>query len=77
LNKDVKIIKTQSGSHSTIFYEYNFGSVVDIPFEKRPIITFDQATQIIHIPLVDGKGQVTKKFINYKFSGQYFEKIKG
>lgn len=77
LNNDVKIIKTQSGLHSTIFYEYDFGSVVEIPFEKRPTITFDQATQTIRIPLVNAKAQVTSKFINYKFNGQYFEKIKG
>lgn len=76
LNNDVKIIKTQSGLHSTIFYEYDFGSVVDIPFEKRPTITFDQATQTILIPLVNAKAQVTAKFITYKFNGQYFEKIK-
>ncbi|MFC0515449.1 hypothetical protein ACFFGT_14615 [Mucilaginibacter angelicae] len=77
LNDDVKIIKTGSGLKSKIYYDYDFFSVVDITFEKRPTITFDQATQIIHIPLVDVKGQVTKKFINYKFNGQYFEKIKG
>lgn len=76
LNDDVKIIKTGSGLKSKIYYDYDFFSVVDIAFEKRPTITFDQATQIIHIPLVDAKGQVTKKFINYKFNGQYFEKIK-
>ncbi|GGB20428.1 hypothetical protein [Mucilaginibacter rubeus] len=76
LNNDAKIIKTQSGLHSTIFYEYDFGSVVDIPFEKRPTITFDQTTQTIHVPLVNAKAQVTAKFITYKFNGQYFEKIK-
>lgn len=77
LNDDVKIIKTGSGLKSKINYGYDFFSVMDIPFEKRPTITFDQTTQIIHIPLVDAKGHVTKKFINYKFNGQYFEKIKG
>ncbi|MET3502551.1 hypothetical protein ABIC45_004175 [Mucilaginibacter rubeus] len=76
LNNDAKIIKTQSGLHSTIFYEYDFGSVVDIPFEKRPTITFDQTTQTIHVPLVNAKAQVTAKFITYKFNGRYFEKIK-
>jgi hypothetical protein len=76
LSNDVKIIKTQSGLHSTIFYEYDFGSVIDIPFEKRPTISFDQTTQTIRIPLVNAKGQVTAKFITYKFNGQYFKKIK-
>ncbi|MEO3404063.1 hypothetical protein AAFN85_09180 [Mucilaginibacter sp. CAU 1740] len=76
LNDDVEIIKTGSGLKSKIYYDYDFFSVVDIAFEKRPTITFDQATQIIHIPLVEAKGKVTKKLINYKFNGQYFEKIK-
>ncbi|UOE50527.1 hypothetical protein MTO98_05495 [Mucilaginibacter sp. SMC90] len=76
LNDDAKIIKTGSGLKSKIYYDYDFFSVVDIPFEKRPTITFDQATQTIRIPLVNAKAQVTSKFINYKFNGQYFEKIK-
>lgn len=76
LNNEVKIIKTKTGLHNDIFYEYDFGSILEIPVEKRPTITFDQTTQTIHIPLVDAKGQVTQKFINYKFNCQYFEKIK-
>ncbi|WP_146203050.1 hypothetical protein [Mucilaginibacter oryzae] len=59
-----------------IYYNCDFGSIVDIAIEKRPTITLDQATQTIHIPLVDNKGRVTSKLINYKFNGQYFEKIK-
>ncbi|AYL99230.1 hypothetical protein HYN43_029935 [Mucilaginibacter celer] len=76
LNDDVKVIKTGSGLKSKIYYDYDFWSVVDIDFEKRPTITFDQTTQTIHLPLVDEDGKITKKLINYKFNGQYFEKIK-
>jgi hypothetical protein len=75
LNDDVKLIKTKSGLRSKIYYDYDFFSVVDIDFAKRPTITFDAATQTILVPLVDGKGDVTKKFITYKFTGQYFEKV--
>nr|WP_294948818.1 hypothetical protein [uncultured Mucilaginibacter sp.] len=75
LNDDVKLIKTKSGLRSKIYYDYNFFSVVDIDFAKRPTITFDAATQTILIPLVDGEGNVTKKFITYKFTGKYFEKV--
>lgn len=76
LNNEVKLIKTQSGMHSAISYEYDFSSVMDIAFEKRPAITFDEQLQIISIPLVNAKGQVTNKTIAYKFTGQYFEKVK-
>ncbi|MGF7075758.1 hypothetical protein [Mucilaginibacter sp. 3215] len=76
LNDDVKVIKTGSGLKSKIYYDYDFFSVVDIPFEKRPTITFDQTTQTIYVPLVNAKAEVTSKFITYKFNGRYFEKIK-
>jgi hypothetical protein len=76
LNSDVKLFKTASGLHSDIYYDYNFFSVVDIPYENRPTITFDAATLIIRIPLVKENGDVTKKFIIYKFTGQYFERVK-
>lgn len=76
LNEDVKLIKTQSGMRSKINYTYDFFSVVDIAFEKRPTITFDAVTKTISIPLVALNGKVTSKFITYKFNGQYFEKVK-
>jgi len=76
LNTGVKIIKTASGLHSKIYYDYNFFSVVDIPYGKRPTIQFDSATQSIQVPLVSGDGRVTHKFIIYKFTGKYFEKVK-
>ncbi|HTD99058.1 MAG TPA: hypothetical protein VK668_07205 [Mucilaginibacter sp.] len=76
LNRDVKLLKTRSGLKNEISYEYDFGSIAYIPFEKRPAITFDAATQTIRIPVVTGKGIVTKKLITYKFTGQYFEIVK-
>lgn len=76
LKQNVNLIKTPSGLRGKLYYDYNFFSVVDIDFEKRPTITFDAATQTIRLPLVDAKGNVTKKFITYKFNGQYFEKVK-
>lgn len=76
LKDDVKLIKTSSGMHNHLYYDYNFFSVVDIPYEKRPTITFDKATNTISLPLVDGNHNVTKKFIRYKFTSQYFERVK-
>lgn len=76
LNDDVKIIKTASGLHSKLYYDYNFFSVVDIPFEKRPTITFNAQKETISVPLVNANGNVTHNFITYKFNGQYFERVK-
>ncbi len=75
LNMNVKLLKTQSGLKNEISYEYDFGSIAYTPFEKRAAITFDTATQSIWIPVVTQKGNVTKKLITYKFTGQYFEKV--
>lgn len=76
LNNDVKLIKTKSGLHSKLYYEYDFLSVVDIKFELRPTITFDALTQTIRLPLVDKDRKITRDYITYKFTGKYFEKIK-
>lgn len=74
LNDDVKLIKTKTGLHSQIAYGYNFMSVVN--WKVRPLITFNNSTNTIFIPLVDGNGNMTHKYITYKFNGQYFEKVK-
>ena len=71
---DAKIIKTRSGLHSDLSYDYDFGSVVDMDYEKRPRPYFDEKTNIIYLPLVDGNNQMTNKFILYRFTGQCFEK---
>jgi hypothetical protein len=76
LNQDLKLIKTASGLHSKLYYDFDFFSVVDIPYGKRPTIYFDAATQTIHVPVVVDKGKVTNRYITYKFTGQYFEKVK-
>ena len=74
LNNDVRIIKTKSGLHSQLSYEYDFGSVID--GKVRPSINFDSITKKIQIPVVVSNGRVTHDFIVYKFNGQYFERVK-
>jgi hypothetical protein len=73
---DAKLIKTQSGLNDDLSYNYDFFSVVDIPYEKRPTIRFENSTDTIYLPLVDANRRVTNKFIQYRFTGQYFERIK-
>jgi hypothetical protein len=74
LNHDVKLIKTISGMHSQLNIAFDFGSVVE--WKIRPTIRYNSNTQTISLPLVGDKGIVTHKYINYKFTGQYFEKVK-
>ncbi len=73
---DAKLIKTHSGLHSELSYDYDFGSVVNVDFDKRPAIRFDNAADTIYLPLVDGNRKLTKKSIIYKFTGMYFERVK-
>ncbi|MEO6521987.1 MAG: hypothetical protein ABIN91_09935 [Mucilaginibacter sp.] len=74
LNNNVKIIKTQTGLHSAIDYGYD-ASYMDSR-DAYPDVKFDNVQQTIKIPLISEKGKPTKKYIAYKFTGQYFEKIK-
>lgn len=76
LGKDVKLIRTAKGFTNRISFEYNFFSVVDRPDRPLKLIKYDKAKKIIYIPVVNGDGTVTNKFIQYKFTGVYFEKIK-
>jgi hypothetical protein len=74
LNTKVKLIKTQSGMHNSIDYSYDFFSVVD--WKVRPSIQYNAGNKEIKIPLVTADQKVTKKFITYKFTGKYFEKVR-
>ena len=71
---DIKLIKNTSGLHNQLYYDYDLLSVVHL--KVRPSVYFDDASNSIFVPLVDGDGKVTNKYITYKFTGQYFEKVK-
>lgn len=75
LNDTTGLIKTKTGIRNELGYEYDFFSVVDMPMEKRPQITFNNKTNILSIPVVLDYGKVTNKIIRYKFNGQYFIKM--
>lgn len=75
LNEEVKIIKTQSGLTNAIDVYFDFFSVVDRPERPLELIKYDSDKKIIYIPIVLENGKVTKRFITYKFNGEYFERI--
>jgi len=76
LNKDVKLIRTDSGLVSQLSYDYNYGTYDISDLLSRPTIHFNGYTNTIYIPVVENDLQIPNKFITYKFTGQYFEKVK-
>lgn len=71
----VKLFKTKTKKLNSIDVPFDFFSVVDRPERPLELITYDDKLNIIYIPVVDGKDQVTKKNILYQLKGQYFEFI--
>ena len=71
---DAKLIKTQSGLHSKLHYEYDYFSVSQN--DPNDDIVYDPIKKTISFPVVEDGGKVTDKRIVYKFTGQYFERGK-
>lgn len=81
LNEDYKLFKTKTGIKNSIGFSFDFFSVVDRPERPIELIFFDKPQKSVKIPIVieDEKtpqGRVTNRFIVYKFTGKYFEKIR-
>jgi hypothetical protein len=72
---EAKVIKTKSGLHSKIAFSYDAMSVVNIPYQKRPTIHYQAATQTLYIPLVDVNYKMSGKYISYHFNGSVFERV--
>jgi len=73
LNNNAKLIKTTSGLHGRLSYEYDLGPIIDESIDDD--VHYEPALKTISIPLIDGD-KVTKGRIKYKFTGKYFEKVK-
>ncbi|CAN5395079.1 hypothetical protein BH09BAC6_BH09BAC6_28690 [soil metagenome] len=74
LNYAAKLIKTDEGMQSGLFYSYN--SYLAAHLKVRPAIFFDPRTKTVFVPVVNDKGALTGKYTAYKFTGAYFEKVK-
>ncbi|WP_426669595.1 hypothetical protein ACPPVU_25690 [Mucilaginibacter sp. McL0603] len=73
LNDNVKLIKTKTGLHSNI--EFNYIDNSDGSGELAEI-GYDEKSTILKIPVVLENGRANGNFITYKFTGQYFERVK-
>ncbi|BAU53330.1 hypothetical protein [Mucilaginibacter gotjawali] len=71
---DAKLIKTNSGFHDKLYYAYNPLSVTNNI--KDADIHYDATQKTISLPIITGEGYVTNNRIIYKFTGQYFERVK-
>lgn len=81
LNKEVRVIRTQSGLKGSVGFEYDFFSVVDRPERPIKLFEFNEERKEFRFPVVieDEKtpqGRVTDRFIAYRFNGRYFVKAK-
>jgi hypothetical protein len=76
LNDSVRIFKTQTGLQNAIGFEFDFFSVVDRPERPIQLIDFDITNKIVKIPIVFENGTVTNRWIRYKWTGKYFERIR-
>lgn len=75
LDDKVKLIKTATGLHHDLGFEYDYLSISDLPDYRKALIRYDPLQKIIILPLVQENGNVTQKTIRYRFTGKYFEKM--
>lgn len=75
LNDTVHLIKTKTGIKNSIGYDY----ILNFEDPEKDFyvhaIHFNPNDSIIYIPLVTEEGRKTNRFIRYKFTGRYFEKM--
>ena len=74
LNEKVELIKTVSGLHSKLYYDFNMFSVTGD--RKDAHLRYNETLKTISLPVVAEYGKVTHARIIYKFNGTYFVRVK-
>ena len=78
LNAQAKLIKTQKGLTNKLYYTYD-QQENNLDVMGDATLTYDSKLKTITFPVVidnGEEGKLTDNFITYKFTGQYFEKVK-
>jgi hypothetical protein len=68
----VRLFKTKTRVLNQIDVNFDFFSVVDRPERPLALIVYDEKQNSVRIPVVNGKGQVTKRNLIYKLQDKYF-----
>ncbi|NNE99071.1 MAG: hypothetical protein HKN25_08635 [Pyrinomonadaceae bacterium] len=81
LNSGLKLIKTKSGLTNSLGFAYDFFSVSDRKERPVRLFRFDGESRTIRFPVVIEnekfpQGEVTSRWIKYRFDGNYFVKVK-
>lgn len=79
--QSAKLIKTTQGLTDNIGFEYNFFSVADRKERPIKLFTYDSKARAFKFPVVIESekfvlGEVTDRFITYKFNGKNFVKVR-
>lgn len=75
LNDKVKIIKTKSGLTNKLNYTYD-QHLTNSDIMSEITLEYDPKAKTITFPIVAENNWITDNSITYKFTGQYFERIK-
>ena len=78
---DVKLIKTRSGLTNSLGFAFDIFSLSDMSKQPAKLFQFNRKSKTIKFPVViENKkfpqGQVTNRWIKYRFNGRYFVKVK-
>jgi hypothetical protein len=76
LNENARLIKTKTGIKNQLGYEVDLTSAANRNKEVPDFnIEYDNVNKIISIPVILENNEVTKRRIQYQFTGKFFEKI--
>lgn len=75
LTDTAKLFHTKTKQYNRVDVDFDFFSVVDHPERPLQLITYDDKLQVVYIPVVDNKQQVTERNILYQLKGDHFEFI--
>jgi hypothetical protein len=76
LNDSVKLIKTPTGIHNGLGFEYDLISAPRQSENPPKLIYFDDDEEgELCLSVVKEDGRVTNRFITYQFTGKYFERV--
>jgi hypothetical protein len=75
LNDSIKLFKTSDGVVNSLNIYFDFFSVVNRPERPLQLIKYDKKKNILFIPIINEKEQVTNRYDLYQFTGENFEHI--